>query len=103
MSQSSINLISGAVHSIDNPDLLLRVTGVISLFIQTMEVRTFWKTMDHTSQRLMLGSQNWQFHSSGMNSFLMTLFERYLNLLKRRQSDDFQEVCLLYLIQRRLV
>ncbi|KAI9661980.1 MAG: hypothetical protein M1831_002895 [Alyxoria varia] len=41
MSQSSINLISGAVHSLDNPDLLLKVTGVISLFIQTMEVRTF--------------------------------------------------------------
>lgn len=28
---------SGAVHSVDNAEMLLKITGVISLFIQTME------------------------------------------------------------------
>ena len=72
MSQSAISLMSGAVLSIEDPEMLLRLTGVISLFVQTMEAL--------------------QFHSPGLNSFLMSLFEKYVHLLKRRCAEDFAEI-----------
>ena len=72
MSQSAISLMSGAMAAIEDADTLLRVTGVISLFVQTMETL--------------------QFHSSGLNTFLMSLFEKYVHLLKRRCADDFHEI-----------
>lgn len=28
-----------------------------------------------------------------LNNFLLTLFDKYAQLLKKRFSDDFQEVC----------
>ena len=72
MSQSAISLMSGAVNAIEDPDRLLRVTGVVSLFVQTMETLLF--------------------HSPGLNTFLMSLFEKYVHLLKRRFGHDIEEV-----------
>lgn len=72
MSQSAVSLMSGAMMTIEDPDVLLRVTGVTSLFVQTMETL--------------------QFHSPGLNSFLMSLFEKYIHLLKQRWAEDIHEV-----------
>lgn len=72
MSQSAISLMSGAVNAVEDADMLLKVTGVISLFVQTMDTLSF--------------------HSPGLNSFLMSLFERYVQLLKRRCAEDFHEI-----------
>lgn len=38
MCQSAIVLISKALHEVKNSELLLKIKGVIALFIQTMEV-----------------------------------------------------------------
>ena len=38
MCQSAIVLISKALHEVKNAELLLKIKGVIALFIQTMEV-----------------------------------------------------------------
>ena len=38
MCQSAIMLISKALNDIDNADVLLKIKGVIALFIQTMDV-----------------------------------------------------------------
>ena len=38
--------------------------------------------------------QSWGFHAYQLNSFLMTLFEKHTTLLKKRATEDFQEVCL---------
>lgn len=72
MSTSAISLMNGAAQSINDSDLLFKITGVISLFIQTME--------------------SWGFYANGPNKFLMTLFERYVHLLKTRFSDDVKEI-----------
>ena len=72
MSQSVISLISTALHDVDNDEKLLKIKGVIALFIQTMD--------------------SWGYPTSSLDSLLLTLFEKYSSLLKRRFSDDFQEV-----------
>lgn len=72
MSQSAIALISNALHTVDNDDKLLKVKGRISLFIQTMD--------------------SWGYSTSSLNSLLMTVFEKYSQLLKDRFSEDFQEI-----------
>lgn len=72
MCQSAISLMSTAVHSLENADHLFKITGVIALFIQTME--------------------SWQYNTSALNSFFLTLFQKFVNLLKRRCADDFQEI-----------
>jgi hypothetical protein len=36
--------------------------------------------------------QSWGFTVGAFDRFLITLFERYAELLKKRFSDDFQEV-----------
>jgi hypothetical protein len=38
MCQAAINLISKALDDVDNAEVLLKVKGVIALFIQTLDV-----------------------------------------------------------------
>lgn len=72
MCQSAIALISNALHTVDNDEKLLKIKGRISLFIQTMDG---------------LG-----YSTASLNSLLMTVFEKYSQLLKDRFSEDFQEI-----------
>lgn len=72
MCQSVVSLISSALHNIDNDENLLKIKGVIALFIQTMD--------------------SWGYPVSSLDSLLLTLFDKYSSLLKKRFSDDFQEV-----------
>lgn len=41
MCQSTVTLISNALHHVDNDEKLLRIKGRIALFMQTMAVRHF--------------------------------------------------------------
>ncbi|KAI9761198.1 MAG: hypothetical protein M1840_001998 [Geoglossum simile] len=72
MCQSAITLISKGLNDIDNADVLLKIKGVIALFIQTMD--------------------GWDYSVTVLDSFLLTLFEKYAELLKKRFSEDFQEI-----------
>lgn len=38
MCQCAITLISKALHDVDNAEVVLKIKGVVALFIQTMEV-----------------------------------------------------------------
>lgn len=38
MCHSAINIISRALDSVDNAEVLLKIKGVVALFIQTMDV-----------------------------------------------------------------
>lgn len=72
MCQAAITLISNALNTVDNAEVLLRIKGVIALFIQTMN--------------------GWGYSVVALDTFLLTLFDKYAELLKRRFSDDFQEI-----------
>ena len=72
MCQTAIALITKALHEVNNAELLLKIKGVIALFIQTMET--------------------WGYTVGMLDTFLLTLFEKYAELLKRRFSDDFHEI-----------
>ncbi|KAL0473470.1 exocyst complex component Sec15 [Neurospora intermedia] len=72
MCQTAIRLISRSLTDVDNAELLLKIKGDIALFIQTME--------------------SWNYSVSTLNNFQLTLFYKYAELLKRRFSDDFQEI-----------
>jgi hypothetical protein len=72
MCHSAMGLISKALDAVDNAEVLLKIKGVIALFIQTMD--------------------GWGYNVSALDAFLLKLFEKYAELLKRRFSDDFQEI-----------
>ncbi|KAL8791430.1 MAG: hypothetical protein Q9213_000046 [Squamulea squamosa] len=72
MCQTAITLVSNALSEVTNAELLLKIKGIIALFIQTMTSYGF-------TVRL-------------LDAFLLTLFDKYAELLKRRFSDDFQEI-----------
>ncbi|KAL8898484.1 MAG: hypothetical protein Q9207_006678 [Kuettlingeria erythrocarpa] len=72
MCQRAITLISNALFEVTNAELLLKIKGVIALFIQTMS--------------------SWGYLVKYLDVFLLTLFDKYAELLKRRFSDDFQEI-----------
>ncbi|KAL9613747.1 MAG: hypothetical protein Q9167_001761 [Letrouitia subvulpina] len=72
MCQTAITLISEALHEVNNAELLLKIKGVIALFIQTMDT--------------------WKYPVRSLDAFLLVLFGKYAELLKRRFSDDFQEI-----------
>lgn len=72
MCQTAISLIAKALPGVDNAEHLLKVKNLIALFIQTMN--------------------SWRFPTAAMSGFLLTLFEKYAQLLKRRFSDDFLEI-----------
>jgi exocyst complex component 6 len=72
MCHTAINLVSNALDQVQNAEILLKIKGVIALFIQTME--------------------GWGYSVSMLNNFQLTLFTKYAELLKRRFSEDFQEI-----------
>ncbi|KAI1005215.1 hypothetical protein K3495_g3008 [Podosphaera aphanis] len=72
MCQTVMKLISAALDNVSSPEILLKIKGVVALFIQTME--------------------GWGYTITSLDNFLLTLFERYAALLKSRFSDDFQEI-----------
>lgn len=72
MCQAAIALVSKALHEVDNAEMLLRIKGVIALFIQTMD--------------------SWDYSVRALDAFLLNLFEKYAELLKKRFSDDFHEI-----------
>ncbi|KAL3425782.1 exocyst complex component [Phlyctema vagabunda] len=72
MCQTAISLISKALNEVDNAEVLLKIKGMVALFIQTMD--------------------GWGYSVSSLDIFLLKLFEKYAELLKKRFSDDFQEI-----------
>ncbi|KAK0841076.1 Rab GTPase-binding exocyst subunit S15 [Friedmanniomyces endolithicus] len=72
MCQSAITLISSALHTITNDEALLRIKGVIALFIQTMD--------------------SWNYSVLALDALLLTVFAKYSSLLQTRFSDDFAEI-----------
>ena len=71
MCQSAITLITNGLHAVDNDEKLLKIKGVIALFVQTMD--------------------SWDYSIASLDSLLLTLFDKYAQLLKSRFSEDFLE------------
>ncbi|KAJ5570354.1 uncharacterized protein N7459_009784 [Penicillium hispanicum] len=72
MCQAAVGVISKALYEVDNAESILKIKNLIALFMQTMNT--------------------WNFPVRVFDEFLLTLFEKYAELLKRRFSDDFQEI-----------
>ncbi|EGR44269.1 exocyst complex, sec15 subunit [Trichoderma reesei QM6a] len=72
MCTAAIKLTTKGLANIDNAEILLKIKSVIALFIQTME--------------------GWGYSVSALDNFLLQLFDKYAQLLKRRFSEDFQEI-----------
>ena len=72
MCQTAVALISQALHEVNNAEMLLKIKGVLALFIQTME--------------------SWGYQVRILDKFLLTLFGKYAELLQRRFSEDFHEI-----------
>lgn len=72
MCTSAIALTSRSLSNVTNAEVLLKIKSVFALFIQTME--------------------GWGYSVTMLDNFLLTLFDKYAELLKRRFSEDFQEI-----------
>ncbi|KAJ5921555.1 hypothetical protein N7466_009881 [Penicillium verhagenii] len=72
MCQAAVGVISKALPEVDNAENILKIKNLIALFMQTMNT--------------------WNFPVRVFDDFLLKLFEKYAELLKRRFSDDFQEI-----------
>ncbi|KAI0014036.1 exocyst complex subunit Sec15-like protein [Xylariaceae sp. FL0662B] len=72
MCSTAISLTSKALVDVNNAEFLLKIKTVIALFIQTME--------------------GWGYSVSRLDEFLVDLFDKYAELLKKRFSEDFQEI-----------
>ncbi|KAK0629826.1 exocyst complex subunit Sec15-like protein [Bombardia bombarda] len=72
MCQNAVRLISGSLARVTNAEVLLKIKVVVALFIKTME--------------------GWGYSVAMLNTFQLTLFQKYAELLKRRFSEDFQEI-----------
>ncbi|KAL4766791.1 exocyst complex subunit Sec15-like-domain-containing protein [Aspergillus nidulans var. acristatus] len=72
MCHTAVGLISTALQEVDNAESLLKTKNLIALFMQTMNT--------------------WDFAMGAFEDLLLTLFKKYAELLKKRFSDDFQEI-----------
>ncbi|KAI1331318.1 exocyst complex subunit Sec15-like-domain-containing protein [Xylariaceae sp. FL0255] len=72
MCSTAISLTSKALVDIDNAEVLVQIKGAVALFIQTMK--------------------GWGYSVTRLDDFLVTLFDKYAELLKQRFSEDFQEI-----------
>lgn len=91
MCGAAISLTSRALNDVGNAEVLLKIKGFIALFVQTMEVCAFpscWLLFPNLIQ-------GWGYSISTLDTFLLTLFDKYAELLKHRFSEDFQEVSIM--------
>ncbi|KAM5362723.1 hypothetical protein ACJZ2D_012385 [Fusarium nematophilum] len=72
MCSAVIKLTSKALDDITDAEALIKIKTILALFIQTME--------------------GWGYTISMLDNFLLKLFDKYAELLKRRFSVDFQEI-----------
>jgi exocyst complex component 6 len=72
MCQSAITLITSSLDKVENDEKMLKIKGVIALFIQTMD--------------------SWSYPVDSLDGLLLTLFDKYSGLLRKRFSDDFSEI-----------
>lgn len=72
MCEKSIALVVSALPSVNNDEKLLRIKGVVALFIQTVN--------------------SWGYPVESFDKLTVTLFEKYADLLKLRFREDFQEI-----------
>ncbi|OJD12594.1 hypothetical protein AJ78_06837 [Emergomyces pasteurianus Ep9510] len=72
MCQGAVTLISKALNTVDNAENILKIKNLVVLFMQAMDT--------------------WGFPVGVFDNFLITLFGKYAELLKKRFSDDFQEI-----------
>ncbi|KAI0165760.1 exocyst complex subunit Sec15-like-domain-containing protein [Xylariaceae sp. FL1272] len=72
MCSTAISLTAKALGDIQNAEVLVQIKGAVALFIQTME--------------------GWGYSVTRLDDFLITLFDKYAELLKQRFSEDFQEI-----------
>jgi len=89
MCQTAINLTTNALPAVTNAEALLKIKPVVGLFIQTMGVGILLSIF---CDKNLTELQSWGYSISMMNSLQLTLFHKYAELLKRRFSEDFQEV-----------
>ena len=91
MCHIAINVISTASQSVENDEKLLKIKNLVTLFMQTVEVgySLDYATLSYTDESLM---QSWEYNTDCFNALLLTLFDRYSELLQKRYSEDFQEV-----------
>ena len=92
MCQAAVGLISRALPEVDNAEKLLKIKNLIALFMQTMNVSVFPLLIRSRVIDISFSRQTWNFPVGVFDDFLLVLFERYAELLKKRFSDDFQEV-----------
>ncbi|QKX60111.1 uncharacterized protein TRUGW13939_07253, partial [Talaromyces rugulosus] len=69
---AAVNLITNALDVVDNAESLLKIKNLVALFMQAMDT--------------------WNFSVTAFDKLLLTLFGKYADLLKKRFSDDFQEI-----------
>ncbi|ATY58642.1 Exocyst complex component Sec15, putative [Cordyceps militaris CM01] len=72
MCSTAINVASKSLIDVTNAEVLLKIKGIVALFIQTME--------------------GYGYPVSSLETFMLALFDKYAELLRRRFSDDFQEI-----------
>ncbi|OJJ43711.1 hypothetical protein ASPZODRAFT_161296 [Penicilliopsis zonata CBS 506.65] len=72
MCQTAVGLISKALGEVDTAESILKIKNLIALFMQTMDT--------------------WNFSVIAFDEVLLILFKKYAELLKKRFSDDFQEI-----------
>jgi exocyst complex component 6 len=92
MCLAAVGLISKALGEVDNAESLLNIKNLVALFMQAMKVWKLYLFFRSLWVRKLIDLQTWGFSTTVFDEFLLTLFEKYAELLKKRFSDDFQEV-----------
>jgi hypothetical protein len=72
MCTAVINLTSKGLGDVEDAEALIKIKTIIALFIQTME--------------------GWGYSVTTLDNFLLKLFDKYAELLKKRFSEDFHEI-----------
>ena len=81
-----IDLITETVTKISEPRVLLTLKDSVTLFMQTMQVRQF------LSSFLPCFPQRYDFSVNQLDRYVLNLFRSYSDILKRRFSNDFNQV-----------
>lgn len=91
MCESVVRIVDTGLRGAEDPEIFLETKFAVLTFVQTLEVRPppplmllWWLTR----------RQGYGYSVNQLNSLLLTLFERYSELLQRKFSGDFEQIVL---------
>jgi hypothetical protein len=92
MCERVVRIVDEGLAGCEDPEIFLGTKFKVLTFVQTLEASSIRVALVDPQLTILILTQGYSYSVNQLNSLLLTLFERYSQLLQRKLSGDFEQV-----------